>query len=64
MGALIFLIGYINAQTLLRTILIDFGPATQSTLSQLTTSPDANSNYWNNFTNNTAASASMALVDK
>jgi uncharacterized protein YjdB/lysophospholipase L1-like esterase len=62
--AFIMLFLHINAQTLIRTILIDFGPATQSTLSQLTTNPDANSNYWNNFTNNTAASASMALVDK
>lgn len=60
----VFMAASTLADTLDRTILIDFGPATQATLSQLTTNPDANSNYWNNFTNNTAASASLALVDK
>jgi len=47
-----------------KQILVDFGPATQATLSKLTVSPDANSNYWNNFVNNTASSAAVALIDK
>lgn len=55
---------HISAQTLNRTILIDFGPASQTTMSQLTPNPDKNNNYWNNFTNNTAASAELNLVDK
>lgn len=63
-GVLALAIAASTAQTLDRTILIDFGPATQSTLSKTTPSPDVNNNFWNNFTNNTAASASMALVDK
>ncbi|HET7733588.1 MAG TPA: Ig-like domain-containing protein [Paludibacter sp.] len=54
----------ISAQTLDRTMLIDFGPTTQATYSQLTANPDAKNNYWNNFTNNTASSASLALIDK
>lgn len=55
---------HVVAQTPDRTILIDFGPATQTTLSQLTPNPDVNNNYWNNFTNNTASSAALTLVDK
>lgn len=54
----------VGAQTLNRTMLIDFGPATQSTLSITTPSPDANNNYWNNFTGNESTSAALALVDK
>lgn len=55
-----------NQPTVLPTkqILIDFGPAAQATLSKLTLNPDANSNYWNNFVNNTASSAAVALIDK
>lgn len=63
-GLLALAIAASTAQTLDRTMLIDFGPATQSTLSQLTVNPDASNNYWNNFTNNTSASSALALVDK
>lgn len=55
---------HINAQTLSRTMLIDFGPATQTDSSKVTVNPDLNNSYWNNFTGNTASSAALALVDK
>lgn len=54
----------LSAQTLSRTMLIDFGPATQTDSSKVTPSPDTNNSYWNNFNNNTASSAALALVDK
>lgn len=53
-----------GAQTLNRTMLIDFGPSTQSNVSITTPSPDANNNYWNNFTGNLATSPALSLVDK
>lgn len=57
-----------GAQTLNRTMLIDFSPtaAAPNDSSKVTVNPDANGNYWNNFTNanNTAAGAALALVDK
>lgn len=57
-----------GAQTLNRTMLIDFSPtaAAPNDSSKVTINPDSNGNYWNNFTNanNTAASASLALIDK
>lgn len=54
----------INAQMLSRTMLIDFGPAAQTDSSKVTTNPDLNNNYWNNFTGNTASTAALELKDK
>jgi hypothetical protein len=58
----------LGAQTLNRSMLIDFSPtaAAPNDSSKITVNPDANGNYWNNFTNanNTAAGAALVLVDK
>jgi len=51
-----------NAQTLQRSMLVDFGP-TDSNSGKLTISPDASGNYWTNCTGNTANSVTP-LVDK
>lgn len=53
-----------NQPTPVKQALIDFGPATQSTLSKLTVSPDVTTNfYWNNYTGD-VANSSATLVDK
>ncbi|HEY6913386.1 MAG TPA: Ig-like domain-containing protein, partial [Paludibacter sp.] len=53
-----------NQPTPVKQALIDFGPATQSTLSKLTVSPDVTTNYyWNNYTGD-VVNSTATLVDK
>lgn len=53
-----------NQPTPVKQALIDFGPATQSTLSKLTVSPDVTTGfYWNNYTGD-VANSTATLVDK
>jgi lysophospholipase L1-like esterase len=52
-----------RAQAPLRSILADFGP-NDVTNGNITPSPDANGNYWNNILNNTAVTDTFRLVDK
>jgi hypothetical protein len=53
----------LNAQTLAKTIYVDFGP-TGGTNAAITPSPDANGHYWNNATSASLGSVSSLVDDK
>jgi lysophospholipase L1-like esterase len=55
-------LGTAQAQTV-RSMLADFGP-NDVTNGNITPSPDANGNYWNNILNQTAVTDTFRLVDK
>jgi len=53
----------LSSQTLLRSVLIDFGASSGTNV--LTNNPDANLNYWNNFTSNGLGGTSAStFIDK
>ncbi|MCI1186995.1 GDSL-type esterase/lipase family protein [Hymenobacter sp. DH14] len=58
-------LGSAQAQTTVpvRSLLADFGP-NDVTNGNITPSPDANGNYWNNILNNTGVADTFRLVDK
>lgn len=57
------LAGVAQAQVTVRSVLADFGP-NDVTNGNITPSPDANGNYWNNILNQTAVTDTFRLVDK
>lgn len=61
--SVMFATSELSAQTLEKKIYVDFGP-TGGTNAAITTSPDANGNYWNNATSASLGSVTSLVDDK